>query len=334
MLPHSGNIVSYRLLIRKDPITGQSVVISSSLSEKMDLFIRKTDWKLVESLMYSSAKKCPFCIKNLTLEAPKFPRNLGIPEPLSKGEAIVIPNLYPQWEHHAVVILTKDHFILPNQITGQHLRDGLVCSLKYFKSIHQNFPESYFASINLNYLHPAGATLPHPHLQLLVSSIPTNHQKLLLKREIKFSEKYRKRIWEELVFEEQKRNQRYLGNSSGVHWILPYSPLGDYEIRAIFPTSNFLDLKEEEIETFCYIVSNIISKYQKLGISSFNFSLIGYLCTKFEKSSNITFSIVPRQNIYENYRNDINFLGFLQNTRFLIYSPEDYFCIFQTIFES
>ena len=313
--------------LRQDPTTREWVIIAPERAKRG----QQTPKKKRTAELPEWDDSCPFCPNNITNQTPDFPDNLGILNLLYQGEATIIPNLYPQWKHHAVVILTKSHDVLLDSITSEHIRNGVFTSIKYFENIIKKNPRDQFASINMNYLHPAGATLTHPHLQVLVGDIPSNHQSLLMTHENNFFEANKINIWNELISEEKKKKQRYIGCSGGVNWYLPFSPLGDYEIRAVFSQSNFLNLQKHEIDFFADSLTNILRIYKSLGISSFNFSLLGLLTEEYHKSSRITFSIIPRQNVYENYRNDINFLGFAQNTRFLIYKPEDYFYTFKSL---
>ena len=67
-------------------------------------------------------------------------------------------------------------------------------------------------SINWNYLFHAGATIAHPHFQLIAGSIYPNYVDRLINQY-----KSHPNIFHDLIDEEQHRQKRYLKNS-GVYY--------------------------------------------------------------------------------------------------------------------
>jgi len=308
--------VSYRY----DPLTEKVAVIFPSESYKTRLFTNKTDWTLVDEIFDQSEKLCPFCPEKREKFVPHFIEM----DNLNKGEASLFPNLFPQWEHHAVIALTKHHKILPNEFSEKQFFDGFLLAFDYFKRLiaEENIP---YASINMNYLPPAGATLAHPHFQVLAGELPSNWQKELLLHSEQYFMKNKKKYWADLVEREEKEGKRFLGETKDIFWIVPFAPKASYEVRAVFPSSNLLRLSNGSMMAFSGKLTEILEFYRKYGdFSSFNFSLIGSLNDENEDYFSIVFSIIPRQNLYSSYRSEYNYMSSIQDTRFISKSPELY----------
>jgi len=69
----------HRVEVRKDPLLGHKSVYNANLREKVKFFFGDRDEKLIQEMIATSTKNCPFCTDNLEKSTPKYPPDL-IPE--------------------------------------------------------------------------------------------------------------------------------------------------------------------------------------------------------------------------------------------------------------
>src|SRR5512139_2735210 len=179
----------HRIEVRKDPLLGHRSIYNPSLKEKVKFFFGECDQKLIEEMVASSAQTCPFCPESLDASTPQYPSDF-IPEGrLRLGEAILFPNLYPLGKYHSVIRLTETHFLRLSQFSSSVLEPGFTLARDFVRHVGRTDPDAGYVAVNANYLFPAGATLVHPHLQMLVTAEPlTHHGRVLEAGEMYFRE--------------------------------------------------------------------------------------------------------------------------------------------------
>lgn len=228
---------------RKDPLTGKWCRIN--LERIKRLHQEKKEKTRVEDF----EKECFFCPKNVEKTTPKFPSWL-IPEGRVKiNEFMLFPNLFPFGEYHAVGVLCRKHSLRLHEITSRMWEDCLIGCIEFFRAIDEKNLDARFPSINLNYSPSAGASIIHPHVQVLVDKLPTVMADEYFRKSWMYFDRNRTNYWQDLIMEERKNGERFIGESKNMAWLTSFAPTCDDEIIGIMKgsVSSFLELNDEQI---------------------------------------------------------------------------------------
>jgi UDPglucose--hexose-1-phosphate uridylyltransferase len=145
--------------LRHDPVSGRAVLIAAARADRPHTFA-STGPDAVRS-----GASCPFCPGNEAMTPPEITRTGGAPGARSAWRARVFPNLYPITDAHEVVVLSPDHDrsfarLSDDQVVEvvQVLRDRVRVRLG------EGLP---YAVAFVNHRRAAGASLAHPHAQVV-----------------------------------------------------------------------------------------------------------------------------------------------------------------------
>lgn len=303
--------------IRFDPLTGRTGRIAHFAPPP------STPPDLEKMASISLERGCPFCPDWLKKVTPKFPADL-IPEGrLYRGEATVIPNLFPYDQHSALTIMSRQHLVRLPDFTSTLLTDAFGLSLEYFRRVCKGQPS--FLLINWNYFPPSGGSQLHPHLQLLATDTPGN----TLLAEIQASERYYLEaggnFWAELIEAEKERGERYLGQTGEVSWLVSYVPIGILgDALAIFPRrSTLAELTLDDFQAFSDGLMRVFRYFHERGIYSFN---LAFYPGPPEETGKFWLHarIVPRSSVQPIlHASDVNTLQYLYGESVTIIRPEE-----------
>jgi len=310
------------LEIRRDPLLEHGVTIAPHLTDKV--LFGETDQDLLHELVESSKQNCFMCPENVEQSTPCYPDSPMLPGGRIKfEEAFLFPNLFPLSKYHAVVRMTKDHYVSLRNQTTEIWSNSILASLQFIKWVNSIDPKSQLFTINSNFLPPAGASAVHPHLQIL-----GGHKEdcalvdRLWKRSTQYYETNNQCYWLDLVSEEKQRKDRYLWDNN-VDWLVPFAPLGINEVIGIFPmVRSFLELTETDVQSVAEGIKRVLHFYDQEGFSTYNLTIYSGPLSPPVKWFRCFVRIVSRQNVVKNYRNDIFFLQKLLGTEVLPISPE------------
>ena len=228
-------------------------------------------------------KECIFCQPE---KLAKF--DFGM---LENEVAFLFPNINPYAEYSSVCAFKK-HFIKPNEFTALLIQKNLELCIEYIKKI-----EAEYISINWNYLMPAGASILHPHLQVVGSNYPTTYMEKI--ENIRFEEYVKKEI----------ESERYVGRIGNIEIFTPFVPFGFNEIVGVAKGNIF-----KEYRSIAEALEKIIAFYASIGRNSFNISIY---------TNPLHFRCITRQNMVKYYRNDAMFFERLHNEIILEKKPEE-----------
>ncbi len=309
--------------IRKDPLLGSISAYNPRLKDKVKFFFGNSDEALVSSMVEETAKSCIFCGERLEQNTPQYPPSLVPDGRIRVGDAVLFPNLFPIGKYHSVIVLSEAHFLKLSEFTPDVIDNGLQAARKFVDLIYKWDTAPLFIAINANYLFPAGATLAHPHLQMLVSSVAYSYHERLIDAGRVYNIKNGSSYFLDLIKEEKRIGARYIINKGKWHWIAAFSPMGINEIMAIHEDEyDFGRLSAEDLNDLSYGISKVLRLYERLGHLSFNYSI---LAARMERSEGFRclVKIISRQNPYRNYRNDDYFFQKLLHSELIINLPED-----------
>jgi galactose-1-phosphate uridylyltransferase len=254
---------------RKDPLTGRWCRVNiqrvKRLHQGRKSKTRADDFK----------GGCFFCPKNIEKATPKFPSWL-IPEGRIKiNEFVLFPNLFPFGEYHAVGVLCKRHSLRLHEITPRMWEDCLIGCIEFFRAINKKNLDARFPSINLNYSPSAGASITHPHVQVLVDKLPTVMTDEYFRRSWMYFDKNKTNYWQDLIIKE-RNGERFVGESETMAWLTSFAPTCNDEIIGIMKgnVSSFFELSDEQIHDLGKGICRIFrGLYRIKRITSANMSI-------------------------------------------------------------
>ena len=311
------------LEIRKDPLLGDVSIHNPYLKDKAKAFFGECDQDLIRRLVEESSKNCFFCGERVEQGTPRFTSDFVAEGRLRVGEAVLFPNLFSLGTHHPVICLCKAHFLKLSEFHPGVLADGLSAAQEFLKIVYQRDPSAAFAVVTANYLFPAGASLVHPHLQMLVTPVPYSYHGRLIKAGNSYFREHGSPYFTDLV-EQERGGPRYVARRGRWNWIAPFSPMGNNEVMAVHDSvPDYGHLSRTDVTDLALGISRVLSFYETLGHLSFNYTAYSVRNDQAGKGFRCLFKIITRQNLYPNYRNDDYFLQKLLQSELIIIPPEE-----------
>ncbi len=313
----------HRLEIRKDPLFGDVSVYNAYLKDKAKAFFGECDPDLLRRLVEESEKTCFFCGEKVEKDTPRFTSDFLAEGRLRVGEAVLFPNLFSLGTYHPVIRLCQAHFLKLSEFHPDLMADGINAAQKFLKICYERDASAVFTAVTANYLFPAGASLVHPHLQMVITSVPYSYHGRLLDACNVYYRENGSPYFIDLV-QEEKNGPRYVVRKGRWHWFTPFSPMGNNEFMAIHEAeADFGDLTLSDLKDLSHGISRVLAFYETLGHLSFNYAIYSVRGALYSDVFRCLVKIISRQNLYPNYRNDDYFLQKLLQTELIITPPED-----------
>jgi len=321
------------LQIRKDPLLGDTSVFNPELKDKAEMFFGKCDQDLIDNLVEETAKTCFFCGEAVAKSTPRFMPDFSSEGRIKVGEALLFPNLFSLGTYHPVIRLCDAHFLKLSEFTPELIANGFLAAQQFMRIAYEKDPTVAYAAVTANYLFPAGASLVHPHLQMIATPMPYSYQARMIDACIKWLEANGTSYFDDLI-DEEKGGPRYVGQTGQWHWLTPFSPLGNNEVMAVHEDLGDLnELSGDDIKNLSSGISKVLRHYEILGHLSYNYALYSVRNEKGDGSFRTVLKIIMRQNLYPNYRNDDYFLQKLLQSELIITPPEELAEQLQKIFK-
>lgn len=323
--PLLGGAVDTQVLeIRMDPFTGRQSVFNPTLEDKAAILFAKSDKALIDRLARQSEAKCFLCGDRWKQATPAYPDEIVPGGRIRLGESVLFPNLFPVSQVHAVIRVGARHSLPLEAFSPPLLEEALRTARKFIGMLFRSNRTVRFFTVNGNYLGPAGASIPHPHFQVLGSDIPFTHLEELLARGARYRQENASCYWTDLLEKERELGVRFLADTGNMSWITSFAPQGSNEVMGIFPARrDFTEFNDRDIADLAAGLSAVLRGYGSLGISTFNFSLYSGPLAEHDDTFRCLFRIISRQNVYENYRTDDYFLQKLLRNEVIIRTPEN-----------
>jgi len=233
--------------LRKDPIVGRWVIISTDRAKRPTDFARETN--------EIKGGFCPFCYGNESKTPPEIlayrPNNNGGPPPLrdTPGWTVrVVPNKFPALGiegnlnrqadgmfdkmsgigAHEVIIETPDHNLSLEQLPEKRIEDVLWAFRDRIVDLRKDRRFKYIL-IFKNHGQPAGASLEHPHSQLIALPIVPKH----VVEELEGAKQYfiykERCVFCDIVRQESEVGTRVVAENADFLTIAPYAPRFPFE---------------------------------------------------------------------------------------------------------
>ncbi len=314
----------HRVEVRKDPLLGDTSIYNPYLKDKAKAFFGQNDPDLIQKLAGESARNCIFCGDNVVTKTACYPPDIMPGGRIRKGGAVLFSNLFSLGAYHPVIAFCGAHFLKLSEFTPGILADGFEAAQEFLRCVYCRDESTLYTTICSNYLLPAGASMVHPHLQMLVTPVAYTYHARMLEACRRYYEKNGSSYYDDLVAEEKKTNERYVVRHNSWHWLAAFSPIGSNEITAIHDNeSDFETLPAADLQDLARGISKVLLLYECLGLLSFNYSLYSVQRSCHDMGQRCVFKIISRQNLYPNYRNDDYFLQKMLQTELIFNLPEE-----------
>lgn len=301
--------VDVEVEVREDPVTGRRTRIVP------ENFLLPEEEPGIEEFV-SDAEGCFFCPELVDEATPTYRGMIGADRG-SKGEATSFPNLHPYGGYSNVVVLTDAHFVPIDGFTTDVFTDGIGLAVEYISSVMDGDAEMSVASVNMNYLRPAGSSIVHPHLQTLVDRIGTNDQSRLYRRVKAYRDESNESYWE-AVLDAEETADRVIGETGRVTWLAPFAPKHHWHIRGIPAYSGVPAENADVIQDIAEGIVNVFEFYGAIGLNSCNFVM------HIAEGRRPIIDIIGRSVFDSYYWSDATFFTVLHDESVVDVSPEDY----------
>ncbi len=310
--------------VRLDPLTGHQSILAEALAGKISILFPDTDYEYVSRRFEDTRAQCFMCDGKWRQSSPRYPERLLPGGRIERGEVVLFPNLFPVAAYHAVVIVGEKHGRMLDDFPASLLVDAFSVSLEFIRRCYESDPATPFFSINFNFMPPAGASIVHPHVQIVGSPAPSTHPRLLLDRSLSYYRENGSCYWLDLVEAEKESGRRWVGEIGPTRWFTAYSPVGVNEVNAVWPdASNFLEWTDDDVRALAEGVSRTFRAYHELKFSTFNLTCFSGPLGKPAPEFRCLLRLINRQNMNPHYRTDDYFVQKMLKDELIIYTPEN-----------
>jgi galactose-1-phosphate uridylyltransferase len=266
---------------------------------------------------------CPFCQALFSQMTPRFTQDIHPDGKFIRGNAVLFPNAFPHDRYNNVAIFSHRHFIPMDELTAEVTLDGFLVCLDYFKVMAHLHPELCFCSINWNYMPPAGGGLVHPHVQTIVSALPSRFMSVAYKHACQYQSYYGRNLWQDLIAYELEQKERIIACTDDPIWLASFAPKGMAgEISFFFNgKSSVFNLTDKDFQKILSGFSNIFKYLHANNFISFNLAL--YAPIHEDDNFCIQGKIVPRFLNQPLGTSDINYFEKLHDEIICPIIPED-----------
>ena len=308
---------------RRDPLTGRGSVVLGGRRDYVKRYFQ-TDENLLDETAKRTREGCPFCPERAAKSTPKFPADLVPEGSIQVGEARTFPSLFAHSEFNAVTVITNSHYVRPREFTTRILADALEASTRYLSFVHQKNPKVRNGAVLMNCLPPAGSTVVHPHMQALASDHAFDMLAEVDTKAREYWDTYGSNYWKDLVAEEKKRKERYLGSLGGSDWSMAYSPTGSDEAWGItFDSADLTNILKSALSNLADGLARVLKFYDELGIRSFNTVLFSAPFGETSRHAAVVLKVASRYGFQSQNVNDVWGLRYFLDEGEVFDSPED-----------
>lgn len=260
---------SYEVEVRVDPLTGSICRINKSRA------MRPKQQAPVQQAQRCEAppSRCPFCPENIEKETPQFPADLVPGGRIRCGGAVLFPNLFPLAGLHGVCVFTPQHKLDLRSLLARELADGINCCKSFFE-VGQSHGSPHHL-LGWNFSSSAGASLLHPHFQVIASSREIEAVRLYAEASERYLRETGENYWAALASDSS--SPRYIGRSGRFAWVAPWAPVGSLEVMGIYDgngtgtgKTSLLELTEAEVDSLAEGIVKVIGVLSGQGVNAVN----------------------------------------------------------------
>jgi galactose-1-phosphate uridylyltransferase len=305
--------------VRHDPLTGDTARICHFAMRAPPA----PDLAAIDAL---SRPGCPFCPERIESITPRFPDDLIPGGRLRRGDATLIPNLFPYDDFSAIAVLCSAHVQRMDTMPERVVVDGLAVARDFMRATASRVADRpAYGIVTWNYMPAAGGTQVHPHMQVIVTATPGN----ALARQLAAAGAFRARtgrVYADVLLEAERHGARWIGDQGRVAWLAPFTPtgvLGD-AMAVIRDRATLTELDDADIADFAASLVRVLRAFAARGLWSFNLCLMPDAFGAAPPRHWLTARLLPR--FYLNPKlhvSDASYLQLLLEERFAMLTPEE-----------
>jgi UDPglucose--hexose-1-phosphate uridylyltransferase len=268
LLDPAGNRSEQVIEHRIDPLTGTVASINAALGEKARAFLGAADEAALRDLEERSRAGCPFC--NAAEKGTRFVPELAPEGRIACGAAVAMPNLFSKCAFDAVVVIDPAaHVLSPSRIPERSLADALRCAADLVRRARAHDPALVHHLAGMNFLHPGGSSVPHPHLQVHVRGVPYSGVSRVLRASADHRARTGRSFWDELL-DAERGGPRWIGEAGGVAWLAAWAPSHQREIWGVLPGKGSLaEAGDADAAGFAAGIARVVASYEEVGTHPF-----------------------------------------------------------------
>jgi UDPglucose--hexose-1-phosphate uridylyltransferase len=265
--------------LRKDPVTGRWVIISTDRQK------RPTDFHLERSRIITG-EHCPFCPGHEDMTPPEVRafRQNGSPPNAPGWDLRVVPNRFPALQvegnldregeglfdrmngigAHEVIIETPDHHKTLSTMSEPEIEKVLWAYRERVADLKQDRRFRYIL-IFKNHGAPAGATLEHPHSQLIALPIVPD----FVREEVEGSRRHfrdkERCVFCDIIRQEVSAGRRVIHENADIVALAPYAPRFPFETW-LLPRSHgsrFEDASRQQYESLARMLKTVLMRFDR-----------------------------------------------------------------------
>ena len=274
--------------LRKDPVVGRWVIISTERARRPTDFHRDP--------VRAHGDRCVFCEGNEDKTPPEILAGRGDSPPNGPGWSFrVVPNKFPALRiegdleptgeglfdrmngvgAHEVVIETPNHHGSLATMSVDEVADVLVAFRDRLSDLKKD-PRFEYVLVFKNHGEAAGASLEHPHSQLIATPIIP----IMVTEELEGSARYWKKkercVWCDIIHQERRERRRVILERDGFIAIAPFAPRFPFE-SWILPIKHRSAFEELEVDETRHLAALLVEFFRRLSTTlnepPFNFML-------------------------------------------------------------
>lgn len=286
--------------IRIDKINNDIVIFAKDRAKRP---IDKVSYENEENITKEYNRECPFCRGNehytpnsifeINSDDGWLVRSVDNKFP-------IVDNLQDDiYGNHEVMIDTHRHDGNFYNMNDDEFYNMLLMYKDRYSSLIKDEKIEY-VTIFKNYLRKAGASLNHPHSQIVsLSIVPPD-----IENEYKIAKKYyienRRYLYKDIIKKEIEEDERIVNNSENFLTLVPKSTKYTGEVRILFKRNiKFEDIDKKELKELAIILRKLFAKlFDVNGYLPFNIFLHTHPKNVESELFNIHIHIIPRKYSY------------------------------------
>lgn len=277
--------------IRLNPATREWVIYAPSRRKRPQDFQQKEAEPIIEKYPIDN---CPFCDANLD---PQETVLLEIPNLSETGwQARVVPNKYsalsadvepkrslagiylelPGYGHHEVVIESPEHYQTLATMSVEAVSKIIEAYRVRYLALMQ-IRQNQWVVIFRNHGKSAGASLRHPHSQIIATPIVPRHRRWHEDEAQRYFDEWGRCAYCDILEVEQYERHRVVGENELFLAFIPFAAEVPFEVW-ILPKehqSEFGAITPAQVSAFAAILKDVLAKlYKKLNNPDYNYAII------------------------------------------------------------
>ncbi len=312
------SLKEYTIERRRDPITGRWCRINVERALRERRIEQREVEECISKIFDETRMGCVFCKENVEKSTPKFHDGTRIVH----GKVMLMPNLYPFAETHAIGVIDPEKHEIDVGDLCNYFEDILRACIEYFKKLGIEYRYHY---VNMNFLFPAGSSIPHAHIQVFSTRYPSVYHYEVLRRCMRYYEKYNRNLMVDYANSEIVIGDRLIRSIDNLIIFAAYAPRGYNEVHIVHTDiHDIVSAKDQDISNIVKAMCTVLRGFRYiLDQRSFNFSIFSTNSIKYGKYSRILIRLVTRKEPVPYYTNDIGFIELLHEEPVIITYPEN-----------